>query len=488
MSDTDMFQLREAVQRHAVDAPDRIAVREVGPDTGRTLSYEALNERVNLLADHLRNYLPPGSVVFLCCPNSCDFHVAFLAVLEAGCSVFPFSPDAVEPEIISAATRAKSAAAIAPRVILSVLADHVPVLLSTEELLGDPTVHDVPTASDDSCDLLLQTSGTTGHPGIVRRPIHTVDSVARNMVEAIGFTGGDHVLSTLPLCHSYGLEHGLLAPLLAGSAAHVCRSFNVATIFHELGNSGITLFPAVPSIFEMLSCLADEGARFTSLRTAYSAGSVLPPRVYEGVSGKFGIRIGQVYGATEVGSVTFNDPHATGFDAGSAGFPMRGVSIRVVTSSGVPSLIGTEGQVQISAPSMFSGYVDGDGSEIDNGFFPTGDIGRLSGGGRLAITGRHKLLIDVGGLKVNPIEVEQLLLEHPLVAECVVIPVAMSDTVNRLKALIVPRHDDDPPAPDELSRFARARLTAYKVPRVFEIRRSLPRTATGKVLRHLIEA
>jgi acyl-coenzyme A synthetase/AMP-(fatty) acid ligase len=269
---------------------------------------------------------------------------------------------------------------------------------------------------------------------------------------------------------------------------NLCASFNLASVIEVLQRSKITVFPAVPSIFEMIGRLAPDEASFPSLRCAYSAGSVLPVPVSDMLRRRFDLRIGQVYGATEIGSVTFNDPHGRDFDPASAGAPMDGVVMRALTSSGFPALANTEGQIYVAAPSMFSGYLHGDGTEIDGGFFATGDVGRMSSSGHLTITGRLKLLIDIGGLKVNPTEVEQLLLEHPAVAECVVVPVPLTDTVNRLKALIIPRHAHQPPGAEELARFARAHLTAYKVPRMFEIRHWLPRTATGKVLRHLIEA
>jgi long-chain acyl-CoA synthetase len=322
---------------------------------------------VGQVAGRLANLVPAGSVVLLCAPNSCDFHVAFLAALSAGCSVYPFSPDAAEPELIAAATQSRASAVIAVGKNLNLLRDRVHAALSIDDLMRDAFVngrmceHVEPIHS-----LLLQTSGTTGHPGIVKRPAATVDAVSRNMVEAIGWSSTDHVLATLPLCHSYGLEHGLLAPLLSGATVHLCKAFDLATVLHEMQSAGITLFPGVPSIFEMLGRLGDESLRFRSLRTVYSAGAVLPPRVSEVVMSRFRLRIGQVYGATEVGSVTFNDPHASGFDPGSAGLPMRDVTIRILTSSGVPALRGTEGHVQISAPSMFSGYVGGDGTEIEN--------------------------------------------------------------------------------------------------------------------------
>jgi acyl-CoA synthetase (AMP-forming)/AMP-acid ligase II len=152
--------------------------------------------------------------------------------------------------------------------------------------------------------------------------------------------------------------------------------------------------------------------------------------------------------------------------------------------------VAPQGHVAVSAASMLRGYLGDDHSPTTiDGFFPTGDLGRLDERGNLTITGRIKLLIDVGGLKVNPLEVEQVLAEHPGVATCVVVPVRVSETVSRLKAIVTPRPDvAEPLEPAALRSFARSRLAGYKVPRVFEVRDRLPTSATGKILRHLVKA
>jgi acyl-CoA synthetase (AMP-forming)/AMP-acid ligase II len=175
---------------------------------------------------------------------------------------------------------------------------------------------------------------------------------------------------------------------------------------------------------------------------------------------------------------------------------MRGVDVRVLAADEPraerPLPTGAEGQVAVRAESMMSGYLRDDaGAEPTNvgGYFLTGDLGRLDPAGRLTLTGRIKLLIDVGGLKVNPLEVEDVLAQHPDVAACVVLPVRVSDTVCRLKAIVQPRDPAGPgPTAESLRRFARERLTPYKVPRLFEVRATLPRSPTGKILRHLVAA
>jgi long-chain acyl-CoA synthetase len=148
---------------------------------------------------------------------------------------------------------------------------------------------------------------------------------------------------------------------------------------------------------------------------------------------------------------------------------------------------GAEGEVLISAPSMLSGYLHEAAPATVDGAFPTGDLGRVDAHGNLTITGRLKLLIEVGGLKVNVLEVEDLLARHPSVAEAAVVAMKVSETVSRLKAVVTPRDADRPPSPDELRQFLRERLTAYKVPRVIEVRPALPRSPSGKVLRRLLE-
>jgi len=176
---------------------------------------------------------------------------------------------------------------------------------------------------------------------------------------------------------------------------------------------------------------------------------------------------------------------------------MRGVTVRILPADSRrpdardlarPMPAGQPGHVAIAAASMLSGYLDDLAPPTLHGYFLTGDLGSLDAHGNLTITGRIKLLIDVGGLKVNPLEVEEVIAQHPEVAACVIVPVRVSETVSRLKAVVTARPECHAghPTPDSLRRFARARLAGYKVPRAFEIRDQLPQSPTGKILRHLV--
>jgi acyl-CoA synthetase (AMP-forming)/AMP-acid ligase II len=204
----------------------------------------------------------------------------------------------------------------------------------------------------------------------------------------------------------------------------------------------------------------------------------------------YGVRIGQIYGATEFGSVSFNNPVDPDLEPESAGRPFKGVQFRILDVDAPdlerPLPAGAEGQVAVSAPSMFSSYVEDAQPATERGYFMTGDLGRVDETGRLWLTGRLGLLVDVGGLKVNLLEVERVLAGHPDVREVVAVPVAYSDTAQRVKAIVIPEPDRRPTA-DAIREWARRHLAAYKVPRSVEIREDVPRSPTGKILRQELD-
>ena len=447
-------KLLDQLRRHSIDARDRIAVHEIA--TGRTITYAQLEESASVFASRLRERSLTGSVIALGCPNRCDYHIAFFAALHAGVVIFPVSPE-INPREFDALAAKSGTAAIVDDNLRICSIDAIPVSQARD-------------------GLLLQSSGTTGLPKIVHRSAGSLDAVAAQMAEACDMRAGDHVLSCVPLCHSYGLEHGLLAPVFAGATVHLADGFDLATVRRALAEQQITHFPAVPSVYEMLANIADDGARFPSLRIAYSAGGPLPITLFERLARQRGLRVSQLYGATEIGSVTFTRADHAHFDPTAVGRAMRGVELRIDSDS----------QLLVRAKSMMTGYIGDPSPLTDDNFFPTGDLARIDKQGNLFITGRLKLLIDVGGLKVNPLEVEQTIESHPAVSACVVVPMRLSETVFRLKAVVTPANPNQPPTSDELRRFTRDRLTIHKVPRVFELRQSLPRSATGKILRHLL--
>lgn len=447
------MDLLQQLRRHAADLPDHLAVRECS--TGKTFTYRNLLDAVTTFHEQLRVY-PPGTFI-LQCNNRGEFYIAFFASLLAGHAIFPVACDAVRAEVEQAAARSDAVGIIRGDL-------HVDLFHSRQSTAAEPA-------------LLLQSSGTTGLPKIVRRPADTLDAAARQIVDSLQLSSKDHILACVPLSHSYGIEHGLLAPIYAGASVHLLGGFDIRLSGRELIQSQISVFPAVPSVFEMLIQFEDLHRELNHLRLAYSAGAPLPRSVNDVFRARFGHAIGQIYGASEIGSITFSDPRSVSFDPDSVGRAMPGVEIKT----------DADNHLLVRAGSVMQGYLDSQRPFTSEGFFPTGDLARVAADGNIFLIGRLKLLIDIGGRKVNPLEVEHALRQHPQVADCVVVSISQTETLRRLKALILPATPASPPSPDELRQFLKDRLSPFKIPRVFECRDSFPRSSAGKILRHSLE-
>jgi len=489
-AETDASELLRAIARTAQDRPNHPAY--IDARSGDGLSYAELWQRVTEAADHLFVIAADRRPMILQCANVVDFAIWFLAALVVKVSVFPVSPAVPKLEvdrlviesgaktIVTTVRGRVDAESLTPRVLgTENSATHFAIALSPKDLAQF-------TRQTPSTGILLASSGTTSAPKIVHRSVESLDAVARDMVEAIGLTRHDRVLAAVPLTHSYGLEHGLLGPLTAGASVVLTDGMDLASLA-RLAGFDISILPAVPAMIEILCGTNSPVASMRTLRLIYSAGAPLPASVRDQFTQHCSLKIGQVYGMTEIGSVTFNDPRDANFDASCVGRPMRSVSILVVdpdSRAGAPE--GAEGELLVHSPSMLCGYV-GEPAPMEHGHFVTGDLGRVDLQGRVTITGRRRLLIDTGGLKVNPLEVEAVFQEHAGVAECLVLPMRQSCTVDRLRAIIVPRDPAAPPTEDSLRSFARGRLAAGKLPRIIELAPSLPRSASGKVLRAALE-
>ncbi|MBX3359043.1 MAG: long-chain fatty acid--CoA ligase [Phycisphaeraceae bacterium] len=463
----------DAINRHALERPEAEAVGELDGARGRC-TFGELAGLVSSRTQQLRGSLDPGDVLIAVLPAGTEFAAWFCAAIAAGLRFLPMHPQIAGPEALAAATRAGAVAAlVGPGLEAEPALSHLALGLGVNRNALVPTAHG---------SLVLGSSGTTGLPKLVVRTSESLDADAAGVIAGMGLTAADRIVFPTSLSHSYGVDV-LVGALTAGAGLRVMGQFDAEYVAREL-EEGATVLPGVPFVFEALA--RRERTRPTALRLAVSAGSPLPDPVRRGFAAAWGADIGQLYGATELGTVAIDAPGSDGFDPASVGRPLAGVSIRIVDIADPSRLLptGQEGQLAVRAASMLSEYLDGDVPLVD-GYLLTGDLARTDAIGRIWITGRLKHLIDVGGFKVNPLEVERVLATHPGVAECVVVPVAASQTVQRLRAVVVPCADQ-PPTPDELRRYVRARLSSVKVPRSIELSASLPKSATGKVLRHLV--
>jgi long-chain acyl-CoA synthetase len=244
-----------------------------------------------------------------------------------------------------------------------------------------------------------------------------------------------------------------------------------------------TFFPGVPFNFRLMA-EAPGDADLSSLRLCFSAGTALPRSSFEAFGERFGVLVRQLYGSTETGMITANtseDPVATFASVGRA---LGGVTVDIVDDDGNPLGSGEIGEVTVASPAASRGYAGSEEASrhaFRDGRYFTGDLGRLDDDGLLYLEGRKKLLIEVGGYKVDPIEVEDVLRAHTGVGEAIVVGVSgEAEGEEAVKAVVVPAADCDEAA---LISFCRERLANFKVPRQVEFRDEIPTSPLGKVLR-----
>lgn len=463
--------LGERVARWARERAGEAAVRMVGHDGG-TMTYSRLWDEARRVADDLELIDARRRIAVLWASNGFSHPVYVTGALLAGAELVMAHGSLTGSEVERIALAAGASVVFRPS------PDGGGIL--REPVRGDSGRHAAWPGA-----VVLQTSGTTGQARLVVRDEAALIADAAGIAGAASLTPEDRVFCAMPLSHSYGVDF-TLAALYAGASMDISGGLDAARAERHFARGGSTVFPGVPFMFDALSrgCSARPA---TPPRLAFSAGTPLPERVRARAAERLGMAVGELYGATELGSVTLNAPGSGGYLPGCVGGAFEGVSIRVLDLADPSRVLpaGIEGQVAVRAASMLSAYADGP-RELVDGHFATGDLGRLDEAGRLTITGRIRLLIDAGGLKVNPVEVESVFAAHPGVAECAALPLRLSDTVTKVRLCFVPVDAASPPSAEELRAFARSRLAAWKMPRVFEACGPLPRTASGKLLRHRI--
>ncbi len=342
-------------------------------------------------------------------------------------------------------------------------------------------------AADDELATLLYTSGTTGLPKGVMLTHANLRANIRQCLEWVPFDDSDTLLGVLPQFHSFGLTVLTLLPLTAGCRVVYSARFVPQRIVKLMRDHRPTCFVGLPSMYNALLSVKQASAEdFQSLRYIVSGGEPLPDAVFERFQERFETRIHEGYGLTETGPVT-NWLRPWEFRRHSVGKPLPRVEERIVDPE-TDRLLGPdeEGEIRIAGPNIFQGYFRMEqetASAFDaQGFFKTGDMGRLDADGFLFITGRIKEMIIIGGENVFPREIEEALNKHPTVAASGVIGVedAMRGEVAAAYVELVEGAEFDE---GELRQWCRERIANYKVPRWIRRLDELPKGPTGKVLR-----
>jgi malonyl-CoA/methylmalonyl-CoA synthetase len=300
----------------------------------------------------------------------------------------------------------------------------------------------------------------------------------------------DRYLAALPLFHVHGLGNGLHAWLISGCRMRLVERFDHRAAVELFAEFGPTLFFGVPTIYVRLSdpsVIPDDAALVIGRRARLfvSGSAPLPPNELESFRARFGHTILERYGKSEALMIMTN-PYEGERRAGTVGMPFPGVSVRLMSEDGTPAKPGDVGEIQVRSPSLFRGYwrrAEATNDAFDYGWFRTGDLATRSDDGYYTLRGRKGDVIISGGFNIYPREIEEVLLEHPAVQEAVVVGVEDEVRGEVPVAYVVANESVDV---DELSALCRQQLASFKLPRSFVRVDALPRTALGKVQKHLL--
>jgi long-chain acyl-CoA synthetase len=528
--------LVDVVREHARERGDAIAL----VFKGREVSYRELDEASDALAQSLD--IKPGDRVALLLPNCPQFVIAELAVWKRGGIVAPLSPLYTERELELAMAASKPDVAVVltlwydrvkhvqpqtslRRIIATSIKDYLPKLLAVaftlfkekkeghrialakedrwlKEALSTPASSSFPSPPPDTPAVILMSGGTTGTPkGVVsdhRSLIMAGTQIAAWLHEAIS-GAGSKVMLPLPLFHTYGCAGAQSLALLAGIPLILIPSpREIDDLVKTIARERPTLFCGVPAMFMALLDHRDVVSGkvdFRSIRACFSGAAALMAETKKRFEELTGGRIVEGYSLTEATMATCLNPYRGVNKIGSVGLPLPDVHVRIVDDeSGTRVLAAGEvGEITIRAPELMRGYWNNPEETAlmlrlgDDGatWLFTGDLGYLDSDGFLFIVDRKKDLIKTSGFQVWPREIEEVLAAHPAVADVGVAGVPDERKGEVITAWVVLRSEV---STDELRAYCKEKLAPYKVPARIEIRKELPKTMIGKVLRRALVA
>jgi long-chain acyl-CoA synthetase len=491
------MNLADNLVTSARDLGDNIAIRL----DETTLSYvqlEALSRRVaGLLAEH---DVAVGDRVAIMLPNVPQFAALYYGILRSGAVVVPMNPLLKEREVTyylrdSGAKvifvwhdfAAEAAASTADAGVTAVTVD--PIEFLDRVMAAEPRDGVIDRQPEDTA-VILYTSGTTGLPKGAELTHSNLGSNTDVCAQTLlDIRCEDVIFGGLPLFHVFGQTCALNVAVRVGATLTLLPRFDPAKALQVLARDRVTVFQAVPTMYSSLvNHPAAAEVDLTALRLCVSGGSAMPVEVLHVFENRFGCIVLEGYGLSETSpAACFNHPDRIRVP-GSIGTPIQGVELQVIDEAGEKVADGAIGEIVIRGPNIMKGYwnkPEETGRAIIDGWFHSGDLGRVDENGNYFIVDRKKDMIIRGGYNVYPREIEEVLYEHPDVAEAAVIGVAHAELGEEVGAAVALKPGATAP-PDELRDFVKARVAAYKYPRHVHIVDALPKGPTGKILKREI--
>jgi len=484
------------VQATARD-PEQYAVRL----DEQVLSYRDLDEMSARAASWLLGRgIGPGDRVGLMLPNVPEFAVLYYGILRTGAIVVPMNPLLKAREVDYYLSDSQTALALAWHGIAGeategarragtdiVIIDAAELAATLDGCAPAPAVAD--RAPSDTA-VILYTSGTTGPP---KGAELTHDNLLHNVEVTSGtllyLRPDDVIFGALPLFHSFGQVVGMGCAIASGACLTLLTRFDPGRALEIIKRDQVTVLPGVPTMYAaILHNAGGNAGDVASLRLCVSGGASMPVELMRAFEKAFDCMILEGYGLSETSPVaSFNHPDRPR-KPGTIGQPISGVDMRVQTDDGEPLPSDVVGEIAIRGRNVMKGYwrrPEETAEVMAGGWFRTGDLGRVDDEGYFSIVDRKKDMIIRGGLNVYPREFEEVLYEHPAVAEAAVIGVT-DDILGEEVAAVVTLKPGASASPEELRDHVKGQLAAYKYPRYVWITAELPHGDTGKILKRAI--
>lgn len=471
---------------------------------GPELTYQEYAESVERTSDLLTGYgVKKGRAISIVLGNGLDFMVTFLAATRAGAIAAPLNPaytvdefeffmSDAEAQLVIVEANSEAAIKAASKLKIPVIEVRIDPtgklkLISNGVELTKSMDSDLPSENDVA--LFLHTSGTTSRPKGVPLTHKNLMTSLSNITASYNLTPDDRAMVVMPLFHVHGLIGVSLSSLLSGGSLVIPSRFSASTFWQDQAYSQSTWYSAVPTIHQILLMRADsDNAPEKSFRFIRSCSAALAPSVFSDLENRFGAPVLEAYGMTEASHQMSSNLLPPGErNPGTVGTG-TGVDISIMNEAG--DILGYEqtGEVVIKGGNVTLGYhknPKANSEAFTNGWFRTGDQGMISPKNVLTLTGRLKELINRGGEKISPLEVDAILLDHPDVSEAVSFAVSDIKYGEAVQAAVVLSGDSNE---DAIRSFCSNQLAEFKIPDRIYIVEELPRTATGKIQRRHVAA
>ncbi|MBR61407.1 MAG: AMP-dependent synthetase [Dehalococcoidia bacterium] len=468
---------------------------------GEFYSYKQLLDLVDDMASKLSsNGVKPGKVVNIVIDNSIEFLVSFLSVTRCGAIAAPLNPSYTVSEFMFYIEDANSDYLIVKdntSVSISAAKDinlHVITVgisksgLNLTDFKGELTGnHDPDPVPDDAVALFLHTSGTTSQPKGVPLTHGNLLASLGNIIDTYNLGESDTSILVMPLFHVHGLIGVALSTLASGGCLVLSQRFSASTFWNIQSNTSATWYSAVPTIHKILLDRADlDSAPYQSFRFIRSCSSPLSSQLLLAVENRFGSPVLEAYGMTEAAhQMSSNLLPPAKSNPGSVGMP-TGVDISVRDETGIALSHSKLGEVCVKGPNVMGGYfnnVSANKSAFWGEWFRTGDQGFLNEDQVLTLTGRLKELINRGGEKISPVEVDQVIASHSAVLEAISFSLPDEKYGESVNAAVVL---SEPASESSIIEFCLNKLAHFKVPDRIFVLDELPKSATGKIKRRNI--